>query len=214
MYDNLIFIPTAEMRTDPIIASAIVPTIECKNSDFGVVQKLQKKMVVARTQTATKPDNLFTILVQPPWAFDLSVRSSRIVNLTDGWDGPRSVHINQQLIEKAQRIIKDALMPARRPSAPYLVPGGDGSLQIEWHTRLGDIELDLSPTGEVYLWGKSGASGDEFEADDEKALDLFSRWASRIAEAMDNERYVPSSSNTSIYGSEARLPLFADDTVS
>jgi hypothetical protein len=133
--------------------------------------------------------------------------------LKDGWDGPGSIAIKKNIIELAENIVKDALQSARQPSAPYIVPGGDGSIQVEWHTKLGELELDLSPNGEAFVWCKNRISNDEFEAEDERALALFARWASWIAEKVDNEGNVPPSSNTSIYGSESRLPLYQDDTI-
>lgn len=167
-----------------------------------------------QTLTKTKAENLCSVRVQPPWAFDLFVRAGRIAALPDGWDGPQSVQIGRAIISKAENLIQYALLSARRPTAPYLVPGGDGSLQIEWHTKVGEIELDLSPNGEVSLWGRSDSWGAEFEAEDDKALELFARWATQIADTLENDQNASTSSNSSLFGSEATLSIYQDDTIS
>ncbi|WP_271504344.1 hypothetical protein [Bradyrhizobium sp. CCBAU 11357] len=65
--------------------------------------------------------------------------------------------------------------------APRLVPGGDGSLQIEWHTRRGELELDLDTDGAMSIWVRDHATGAEFDGDGEEAFALFYRWAPWIA---------------------------------
>jgi hypothetical protein len=165
-------------------------------------------------QTATSLQTMFVIKVEPAWAFDLSLRAERIKALRKGWDGIKSVPISPTIIEFAQNLVKEALITAGTASAPYLSPGGDGSLQVEWHTKTGEIELDISAGGNASVWIRSRNSDEEFEAEDEGALSLFARWAPRVAKTMDNERDVPLASNTSIYGSEAQLPFYKDDTIS
>lgn len=165
-------------------------------------------------QTATSVQTMFVIKVEPAWALDLSVRAERIKALRKGWDGIKSVPVSPTIVEFAQNLVKEALITAGTASAPYLSPGGDGSLQVEWHTKTGEIELDISAGGNASVWIRSRNSDEEFEAEDEGALSLFARWAPRVAKAVDNERDVSLASNTSIYGSEAQLPFYKDDTVS
>jgi hypothetical protein len=165
-------------------------------------------------QTATSVQAIFVIKVEPAWALDLSVRAERIKALRKGWDGIKSVPVSPAIVEFAQNLVKEALITAGTASAPYLSPGGDGSLQVEWHTKTGEIELDISAGGNASVWIRSRNSDEEFEAEDEGALSLFARWAPRVAKAVDNERDVSLASNTSIYGSEAQLPFYKDDTVS
>jgi hypothetical protein len=165
-------------------------------------------------QTATRFQTMFVVKVEPAWALDLSVRAERIKALRRGWDGIKSVPVSPTIVEFAQKLIKDALITAGTASAPYLCPGGDGSLQVEWHTKTGEIELDISAGGNASVWIRSRISDEEFEAENEGALSLFSRWAPWVAKAVDNESDVLVASNTSVYGSETRLPFYKDDTVS
>ena len=166
------------------------------------------------TQTAASFQTMFVIKVEPAWALDLSVRAERIKALRKGWDGIKSVPVSPSIVEFAQNLVKEALITAGTASAPYLSPGGDGSLQVEWHTKTGEIELDISAGGDASVWIRSRISDEEFEAENEGALFLFARWAPRVAKALDNESNVPLASNTSIYGSETQLPFYKDDTIS
>ncbi len=166
------------------------------------------------TQTATRFPSLVVVNVQPAWAYDLAMRAERIKSLRRGWDGTKSVPVSKTVVELAQKLIKDALTSTDTASAPYLSPGGDGSLQIEWHTKTGEIELDISADGDATVWIRSRVSDEEFEGENERALSLFARWAPWIAKASDNESDVLGTSNTSIYGSGTQLSFYKDDTVS
>lgn len=94
---------------------------------------------------------------------------TRIAKLKEGWDGPGSVPIPVRLIDLADRIVQAACAPI----APFVVPGGDGSLQIEWHTQAGEIEFDIDPNGRFSIWGQDHSTGTEFEGEDARALGLL-----------------------------------------
>jgi hypothetical protein len=69
-------------------------------------------------------------------------------------------------------------------AAPYLVPGGDGSVQVEWHEKHGELELDVDRGGNLSIWGRDHRNGAEFEGEAEMAIDLFYRWAPWVATAV------------------------------
>ena len=62
-----------------------------------------------------------------------------------------------------------------------LVPGGDGSLQIEWHEKDGELEYDLSVEGSRSIWIRDHRTGEQIEGDDDRADALFSRWNGSVS---------------------------------
>ena len=132
-----------------------------------------------RVISSTMIDKSMLLPVQwePRWANVLAFRAQSIGSLTRGWDGPGSVAINRRLLFEAVRIVEKALIGARNAVAPYLVPGGDGSLQIEWHEKDGELEYDLSVEGSRSIWIRDHRTGEQIEGDDDRADALFSRCA-------------------------------------
>lgn len=129
---------------------------------------------------------------QPIWKRQLSANANGISSLKAGWDGPGSVPISREILSRAMFYIESALKAATGDvAAPRLVPGGDGSIQIEWHTRRGELEFDLDTGGEMSIWIRDHASGAEFDGEGEKAFALFYRWASWVASRPHHAAHVP-----------------------
>ena len=75
------------------------------------------------------------------WAEELKSRLNELTSLPRGWDGyagkpvtPQCAYFAMNMLE---RLCRDKVPP------PSLVPGGDGSLQVEWHRNGYDVELDV-----------------------------------------------------------------------
>lgn len=129
---------------------------------------------------------------QPAWTKQLSANVKGVSSLQAGWDGPGSVPIFREILSRAMFYIESALKAATDDvAAPRLVPGGDGSLQIEWHTRRGELEFDLGTDGEMSIWVRDHASGAEFDGEGEEAFALFYRWASWVASRPRHAIHVP-----------------------
>ena len=75
------------------------------------------------------------------WYKKLQTRFNEITSLPLGWDGyggrPVSFTCAAFAAKLLERISIDGI------SEPALVPGGDGTLQIEWHRNKYDIEIDI-----------------------------------------------------------------------
>lgn len=132
---------------------------------------------------------------EPTWSFAVREATARLSVLRDGWDGPGSKAIANRALFKAESLVREALEGRLSALPPYLVPGGDGSIQIEWHERDGEIEFLIDPNGDLYIWGQSHLSGHEFEAEGDDALALFARWAPRLAAGIHDEVDVPVQEN-------------------
>ena len=80
-------------------------------------------------------------------------RLMELLHLPKGWDGPDSMPVKNEIAESALRVLchiyRDEL------PIPSLVPGADGSLQMEWHCGDYDIELDILEPNLIDAWRKN-----------------------------------------------------------
>ncbi len=78
---------------------------------------------------------------QSNWVQTLQTRFSELTSLPKGWDGYQGRPVSFDCASFAalllERICVDGV------SVPALVPGSDGTLQIEWHKNNFDIEIDV-----------------------------------------------------------------------
>lgn len=78
---------------------------------------------------------------QSDWSIALKERLDELTSLPVGWDGyngrPVSCQTAHFVINMLERLCQDGV------PAPHLVPGSDGSLQVEWHRNNYDVELDV-----------------------------------------------------------------------
>lgn len=120
------------------------------------------------------------------WKSVLSDNVRGLSSLAQGWDGPKSIPISPAVLSRAVFFVETALESVGTSSdvlvaPPRLVPGGDGSIQIEWHNKRGELELDIDADGATHIWINDRLNGVEFDGEGEKALALFYRWAPWIA---------------------------------
>jgi hypothetical protein len=121
------------------------------------------------------------LATEPNWIARLTSNAHRLASLQRGWDGPGSIAISRKLLFLATSHTRFALENLKNVSAPHLVPGGDGSIQIEWHAKHGELEFDIDARGRMSIWIRNHSNGAEFDAENEAALALFYRWAPWIA---------------------------------
>lgn len=125
------------------------------------------------------------------WKKSLGANIKGLTQLRPGWDGPGSIPIPVKLLSRAFFYVDSALKGWSDVTAPRFVPGGDGSVQIEWHTRRGELELDIDDRGAASIWIRDHLSGAEFDGEGSEALALFYRWAPWIAAQQRHASDVP-----------------------
>jgi len=113
----------------------------------------------------------------PAWLDKFTTASRRLQALPRGWDGAGSVPPSKTALFKAERITRDALADQPNASAPYLVPAGDGSVQVEWHGTNAEVELTVDPSGHLSFWSRDHLTGRVHEGEDDRARNLFFNWA-------------------------------------
>tara|TARA_R110000850_G_scaffold269752_1_gene402195 strand:- start:73 stop:576 length:504 start_codon:yes stop_codon:yes gene_type:complete len=116
------------------------------------------------------------------WRRSLSERFEDLTKLPIGWDGYNGVPVSfrnacyaAQLIEK---IFVDGV------STPSIVPGSDGTLQLEWHELGYDIEVDIRGPLKVFCYRQDIRTGDEDEVEITDDFTILSRWIDDLAMRM------------------------------
>jgi hypothetical protein len=95
----------------------------------------------------------------------LASRFDEVVGLPRGWDGYSAVPVSFGTAQFAAQMIERLCIPD--VPAPSIVPGSDGSLQVEWHAGGFDIELDVQGPNEVeaYRLNQGTDATDELEVE-------------------------------------------------
>ena len=120
--------------------------------------------------TLTEPDMV--------WRDEVIQRLEELVRLEAGWDGYHGVPVTFENATFALRMLEATCRDY--VTAPQIVPGTSGELQIEWHTETGDIELLVKGPNSVHAW--------RCDAEEEEEVDLtndflvVSRWVSKLME--------------------------------
>lgn len=98
------------------------------------------------------------------WREPVAGRLQELIRLPVGWDGYRAQPVDYLTADFALRMM-ESICPPDTP-VPYLIPGTEADLQIEWHTAAGDIELHVRRPNSVHAWrqtDETGEDGEEFE---------------------------------------------------
>lgn len=108
------------------------------------------------------------------WIIDLQERFDEITSLARGWDGYDGRSVTFTTAQFAAHLI-ERLFIAGVPS-PYLVPGSDGTVQIEWHRNQYDIEIDVLGPYEVVAFRRDQRTGKEEELELQMDFTALAEW--------------------------------------
>ena len=79
---------------------------------------------------------------------DLRDKIQELTQLPIGWDGYRGQPVHEDNAYEARKILTAFMLSSRKLPDPSVVPGSDGSIQLEWHTEGVSIELKIDLHGE------------------------------------------------------------------
>lgn len=109
------------------------------------------------------------------WAKFLEPKFSELLVLEQNWDGYEGGPLNSAVAEKAKSLLNRVYCFGVIP--PSLVPGGDGSLQIEWHVNNIDLEIDILEPEDITVRFCSDSSIESRDSLDEREL---SAWVAQL----------------------------------
>lgn len=129
------------------------------NSAFSF-NLLQRPSVVRFPQQPTRVivgENL------PDWHKAVISRMEQLLQLTSGWDGYAAPPVSLENVYFAIEMLR-AICPSDL-SAPQIVPGTSGDMQIEWHVGDRSVELHVRGPNAVTAWRTSAQNpeGEELE---------------------------------------------------
>jgi hypothetical protein len=118
----------------------------------------------------------------PHWVQIVLRRLRSIADLPAGWSGRGGPPVEPQLLPQAFQLIAD-IMPNDDPSyVPHLVPTVEGGLQMEWHRDGFDLEIEMSPLGEVWVDYTRVDGSEAWDGDFDDLRDRVSKVLMRAAE--------------------------------
>jgi hypothetical protein len=98
---------------------------------------------------------------EPAWLGPTVQALIEILDLPENWDSYGARPINQETVLFALQLL-DETMQAETPP-PRVVPTTRGGVQLEWHTRGVDLEIEIQAPGRIYASYEDHRSGDEWE---------------------------------------------------
>lgn len=88
---------------------------------------------------------------------------SPILKLADNWDGRGARQVSQDSIKRALETV--LMVRIASPEIPYFVPTSAGGIQLEWHLRNLDIEIELTSNGRFDFFLEKGDELSEWDGD-------------------------------------------------
>lgn len=104
-------------------------------SDFRSSEASISPLAVGRLRKVRVPNH------KSPWAQELKDRFDTLTALKKGWDGYNGKPVSFTCAQFAANLIENLYLERLPP--PQLVPGSDGTLQLEWHINQYDLEIDV-----------------------------------------------------------------------
>lgn len=116
---------------------------------------------------------------QREWSTSLSKRFDVLGALPRGWDGydgrPVSFSTARFAAQLLERLYDDRVPP------PSLVPGSDGSLQMEWHLNQYDLEIDVLGPYSISASLFDCVSSELLEVELDTDFSVLAAWIDRLA---------------------------------
>ncbi len=118
------------------------------------------------------------VVHKSPWIEHLKERFDVITSLKTGWDGYEGKSVAFEHAVFAANLI-DRLYTDDVPP-PEIVPGSDGTLQIEWHRRGLSVELDVLEPYQVLATKITRDSGQIEEHTLDSEFSLVADWIKQL----------------------------------
>jgi hypothetical protein len=84
-----------------------------------------------------------------------------VISLPENWDGEGAAKIDREAINQALTAINQLL--DRNTPAPSVVPTPESGVQMEWHRRGKDLEIEFYPDGRKEFYYFDEATQEEHE---------------------------------------------------
>ena len=107
------------------------------------------------------------------WLPDTLRKFVQLLDLPPNWDGYSARAVDPAILERALRVLLDVVPPGA--PVPYIVPSPAGGIQVEWHERHADVELEFKVDGTASFFMEA----DEHEVDESAPIEQIGKLARR-----------------------------------
>lgn len=114
------------------------------------------------------------------WIIQLGNRLNELTSLPRGWDGYAGLPVSFDCAQFAANLIERLCIDG--VSAPQLVPGADGTIQIEWHVNQFDIEIDILAPYNVTATRFDHISEQEEDIELQADFSALAEWVSELGQ--------------------------------
>jgi hypothetical protein len=131
--------------------------------------------------TASSEFSVGGTATKPASEVDASLANQRafLLALPDGWDGYGAPKPPSRPIDRLLADLRLALQGIDC-AAPDLIPGSDGSVQAEWHTKLLTLCYNVDVNGDRYLRAFDKRTGRKHQYFEPDAREALAKWVPRL----------------------------------
>jgi hypothetical protein len=159
-------------------------TMNASQKFNSVFQDEIPNSVLSQTKSSTiKLPTLQSRVSHPrsPWTTALRAKFDELTSLPRGWDGYTAGPVSFTCAQFAANLIER--LYTKDVPAPQLVPGSDGTLQIEWHRKQFDVEIDVLGAYEVIATRRNLATDQVEELELEADFTALTEWIAALRTA-------------------------------
>jgi len=114
----------------------------------------------------------------PTWLLPVIEEFVKVAALPENWDREGGLQIDPNLMNRALQTLDRLLSPGGAP--PGVVPLSNGGLQLEWHRKGKDFEIEFNPNGEIEFYFFDEETSEEAEGAAENGLDQLEEYLGRV----------------------------------
>ncbi len=144
--------------------------------------------VPSESRTSSLPLSVARVRVVHPrsrWITDLKDRFDELTSLPRGWDGYAGQPVSFTCAQFTANLLESLFV--EDVPAPQIVPGGDGTLQFEWHRNQYDVEIDVLAPYDVVAIRRDHRTGAVWELELQTDFAPLSEWITDLRFVQDRD---------------------------
>ena len=95
------------------------------------------------------------------WEDKAGDRLAELMKLSPGWDGHQAPRVSRTVVDYACNLLPRLVTPGI--PAPFIAPLAFGGLQLEWHRKGWDLEIEIHGPNQLYAYAREIGTGAEWE---------------------------------------------------
>lgn len=131
---------------------------------LGALECLDFPLALSVSQSAAVED------ARPVWWDAVERRFGQIRSLRENWDAYGAGPIASTVADRSLALLASIVEPAS--PQPSVIPTAKGGIQLEWHTLVGDLEVELGPDSSIAVLFTDALTGTDHEPPEPTEADL------------------------------------------